>query len=111
MSGVGSTTSTSGDGSLNGGNIAFFQPTAYGQLEQIIFYNCLNTKAGNWLFETGDPDGHGLSMGEFVQDVWIVDNEFSYTSGCAIQIGAGTQGDDPDDVVCRRIYIGRNQGN
>ncbi len=107
MSGVGSESGTSGADSENGGNVAFYSPSSFGPLEHIIFYKCLNTKSGNWLYASGDPDGHGLGLAGFVQDVWIVDCEFSYSSGCAIQFGTGTNGGEADATVCRRLYVGR----
>lgn len=85
--------------------------SAYGKEEQIVLYNMHSTKGGNWQYANGDPDGHGVALGTFVQDLWVVDCEFSYYSGNAIQIGAGTTGSTLDSEVSRRIYVGRCKGH
>lgn len=76
--------------------------------EQIVVYNMKIIRGGNWMFADGDPDAHGISVGFPVQDMWFVDNEISYFSGCAIQVGAGSIDSTPDTKACHRMYIGRN---
>lgn len=78
--------------------------------EQLVIYNMHISKGGNWQYagEQNDPDAHGISIGFPVQDFWIVDNEISYFSGCALQIGAGSIGSTNDANGALRIYTGRN---
>ena len=103
--------SVSGTSSASADNQAFFvifNPTAYGGIEHIVIHNNVLTLAGMWQYTSGDPDAHCISMGVRAQDMWILENEFSYTSGNAVQVGAGTTGSTQDTDVCRRVYIGGN---
>lgn len=78
--------------------------------EQLVIANMKITKAGNWMYDgaQNDPDAHGISVGFPTKDMWFVDNEFSYLSGDAIQVGSGSIDSTPDENVSQRMYIGRN---
>jgi hypothetical protein len=105
--GVGTVDGTSPNVTQNQGTWGIAPGSNYGDSEQIVISNYKTTLSGNWMYSTGDPDAHCVAFGAKVQDVWIMDCEFSYTSGNAIQVGAGTTGSTADSSVSRRIYVGR----
>lgn len=100
-------TSTKGDSAENQGGFSINSSNA-NRTNNLVIYGCNVHDTGNLNYAAGDPDAHQVSMGMWTDDVWILDNTFSYTSGNAVQIGAGTNGQTPDADVCRRIYVGRN---
>ena len=53
---------------------------------------------------TYDQDCHGTSIGRNINNIWILENEYSYNSGDGIQINAGSAGNDST----HHIYIGKN---
>ena len=108
FSGPGDETSTDGSAGYNQSVVQFNNPAAIGDIQHIVIAGCLITKGGNWMYAVGDPDAHGVSLGTGFRDIWILDNEISYMSGCAVQVGAGTTGATPNSYVAQRIYIGRN---
>lgn len=76
--------------------------------EQIIFSGMNISRGGNWQYTEGDPDAQGIAVGFFVKDVWVLDCEFSYFSGCAVMFGAGSIDSTPDTAAGQRMYLGRN---
>jgi len=53
---------------------------------------------------TFDQDVHGIGVGNYVDHVWILDNEMYRNSGDGIQINAGTG----LEATTHHIYVGRN---
>lgn len=108
ITGKGSTDGTSGDATLNQTLFILINPSAYGETHDLVFWNNSLSFFGNKMYSSGDPDAHGISMGIYVEDIWIVNNTFSYGSGDAVQVGAGTNGTNADSTNARNIYIGMN---
>lgn len=107
--GSGSTTSTSNLDDDHQTIFAIQNPSSGYDIHHLVFYNNTMSLAGNWLYEPGnDPDAHGIAMGVYVENVWIIDNDFSYMSGDAVQVGAGTNGGNLDNTNARHIYVGGN---
>jgi hypothetical protein len=79
------------------------------ETEHIVLHNFDISYTGNWQYAGGDndPDAHSVSVGFPVNDVWIVDGTMSYTSGCAVQLGAGSIDTTPDANSDLRCYVGR----
>ncbi len=85
-----------------------------GSVEDVVYSNLKATHASDWMWMPGgpggdDPDGHVMGIGQFTRNIWVVDCEMGYTSGDAIQIGAGSTDSTLDVDVSRNIYIGRNR--
>jgi len=99
-----------GTASTGSSGFLFLDSTAFGQTEQIVFYNMNVSFNGMWMYASGDPDHHGIRVGKYHQDFWIVDSEFSYMSGNGVQLVTGTSFAS-DEVIPRRCYIARNIGH
>lgn len=75
--------------------------------QNVMFWNCVVRDLGNWQFVGPDIDCHGLTFGQWVQDVWVIDCQFFHNQGDGIQFTGGSpNGNSPTDV--RRVYVGRS---
>ncbi|MCU7845545.1 MAG: hypothetical protein KZQ93_17080 [Candidatus Thiodiazotropha sp. (ex Monitilora ramsayi)] len=54
-----------------------------------------------------DQDCHGTRVSPNVNNLWILENEYSYNSGDGVQINAGSSGNDS----IHHIYLGRNKAH
>lgn len=98
-----------GNESANQIGFLVYNPASSYDSTDLVFFNNVITENGDWDFTEGDPDAHSISLGQkFISDVWILGNEFSYTSGNAVQIGAGSNGSIADTDVDKNIYVGHN---
>ncbi len=54
-------------------------------------------------FSSDEKDRHGVSVGAFAENVWILDNRIYRNGGDSIQVNSG------GTISTRRVYIGRNE--
>lgn len=74
----------------------------------IVYNNDIHDSDPNWDDGSGaDTDAHGSKPGDYVYNVWYIDNRFYNIGGNAIQIG--DQNSSQDRIY--NIYLGRNDTN
>ena len=76
-----------------------------GSSYHVLYHNNIH-HAGD-VNATYDQDCHGTQVSRNINNIWILDNEYSYNSGDGIQINAGSAGNDS----IHHIYVGRNESH
>ena len=73
-------------------------------VHDVTLFNNLIHDNGDWLADF-DEDCHGVAVGRYSYNVWILDNEFYHNSGNGVQVNASHK--DYEETT-HHIYIGRN---
>ena len=89
-------------------------PSDLGKIHNVVVYNSNlhnTTDQYAWDDPTKDEDNHGMTVGTYglqpgseASNVWILDSQFSYLSGCGVQVNAQNTGVN----AVNHVYIGRN---
>jgi hypothetical protein len=82
-------------------------------ISNIVLYNLDVHDNGLWDItsdeEDNDQDVHGVGIGEYVENMWILDSKLYHNSGNGIQLTGG--GPSGDNTRAHHIYMGRNYDN
>ncbi|NOX57976.1 MAG: right-handed parallel beta-helix repeat-containing protein [Planctomycetes bacterium] len=74
-------------------------------MSNIVLYDIESHDNGN-LQANFDEDYHGVGVGDYINNLWIVDSKFYRNSGDGIQINAGNRS---AETTTHHIYVGRNE--
>lgn len=91
-------------GNKNSGGLALETYATGVTLHDILIYRCTIHDNGDWRANF-DQDRHGIHVGKFASNIWILDNELTRNSGDGIQINAGSK---TDQAGTHHIYVARN---
>jgi len=93
-------------GSMSGGGMGIVSWVHDNWIDSVIIYNVHIHGNGPWDATEGDPDVHGVGIGSYVKNLWIIDNTIYHNGGNGIQLtGAGPSG---NNLLAHHIYMGRN---
>lgn len=85
------------------GGIDITDWTTANAVHDVVIYNNQITHCGRWT-ATWDQDKEGIAVTERAYNIWILDNEISYTSGDCVQINAA----NTRFADIHHVYAGRN---
>ncbi len=74
-------------------------------MNNIVLYDLEVHDNGDWQANF-DEDYHGVGVGDYVNNLWIVDSVFYHNSGDGVQINAGSRS---AEGTTHHIYVGRNE--
>jgi hypothetical protein len=95
-------------GDYSGGGVAVRSWVVDNWVDNVVIYNVDIHENGPWDATEGDPDIHGIGIGEYVKNIWIVDNQMYHNAGNGVQLTGSGQGDND---LAHHVYIGRNYDN
>ncbi len=74
-------------------------------ISNIVLYDLEIHDNGDWQSNV-DQDYHGVGVGDYVNNLWVVDSTIYHNSGDGVQINAGSRS---AEGTTHHIYVGRNE--